>query len=828
MEEFSELMIEMNDSQQNIYTKIINEIEELLNALKNGNEENEFEEYSKNGNEENEFKEYSKEAINKLSDVRNEINENIKSLEKDSEWETFTIALYGETNAGKSTLVESLRILLNESRKNEERQNFEQTKILLDSADKRIDENKKAISRISEELEQKILVSKKCINNRKNRIRKLKAISDSNILKIQVKVDDFNLTISEIDEEIAKLGNEKSNLNRVILDKMLSSTWSMLRSWFHKLEEQKEINSLTCEVEQLEKKVYETKSEKESLVNQMENMKAQLINQVQSITNECESFEKEIKSYKMKTADQQSVIKSELDINERKKNMMVDDLKNFSDGAIVGDGKSDFTQTVGKYYFEIKGKSFTILDLPGIEGKEEDVQKAIDSAVNKAHVIFYISKNPTPPQKGDDESLGTIEKISRQLSKNSEVYYIYNKPITSPRPLKEGLISGEESKSLKDVDTVLSDLFGENYASHKYLSAYPAFIALGNYYGWKFDKSKQKFRDRFLDLSKVLDLSLVPNFASWMTGQLIVNVEEKIVNSNYKKISLTLQKTIEEINEIHSTFKRLQNTLSENLGITSDKLDIAGSIYEQSLKNASHQSIIAMKNEMRKKIYADIDKGIDDKSFEQILKKQTKEGVVYFTKTLKSHMDKAGKEFVQEISDIVATFQKHVSELVDKYSNSMDFNFKFNPEINIKPNINVKATVVGIAEGIVGLVIIAVNITNPIGWVELVMSSLAMIWGVYKKIKAALNEDFHKAQQRKNADENIDKVAAEMEKELKKQQSDIKEDMIVGIGEIKKGLNKPQIHVKTMTETFLRVKKDIQKLSFQMNKEIGENHNGNN
>lgn len=291
MEEFSELMIEMNDSQQNIYTKIINEIEELLNALKNGNEENEF-------------KEYSKEAINKLSDVRNEINENIKSLEKDSEWETFTIALYGETNAGKSTLVESLRILLNESRKNEERQNFEQTKILLDSADKRIDENKKAISRISEELEQKILVSKKCINNRKNRIRKLKAISDSNILKIQVKVDDFNLTISEIDEEIAKLGNEKSNLNRVILDKMLSSTWSMLRSWFHKLEEQKEINSLTCEVEQLEKKVYETKSEKESLVNQMENMKAQLINQVQSITNECESFEKEIKSYKMKTADQ--------------------------------------------------------------------------------------------------------------------------------------------------------------------------------------------------------------------------------------------------------------------------------------------------------------------------------------------------------------------------------------------------------------------------------------------------------------------------------------------------------------------------------------------
>ena len=35
-------------------------------------------------------------------------------LEENSEWEKFTVAFFGETNAGKSTIIESLRILLNE------------------------------------------------------------------------------------------------------------------------------------------------------------------------------------------------------------------------------------------------------------------------------------------------------------------------------------------------------------------------------------------------------------------------------------------------------------------------------------------------------------------------------------------------------------------------------------------------------------------------------------------------------------------------------------------------------------------------------------------
>ena len=56
-------------------------------------------------------------ACQQLDGFRQKLNKNIESLQKNAEWDTFTIAFYGETNAGKSTVIETLRILLNEKSK---------------------------------------------------------------------------------------------------------------------------------------------------------------------------------------------------------------------------------------------------------------------------------------------------------------------------------------------------------------------------------------------------------------------------------------------------------------------------------------------------------------------------------------------------------------------------------------------------------------------------------------------------------------------------------------------------------------------------------------
>ncbi|WP_137804400.1 hypothetical protein [Pseudomonas sp. G(2018)] len=53
----------------------------------------------------------------KLGEIKSRFDSEISYLEKHAEWDNFTIAFFGETNAGKSTIIESLRILFEEKKR---------------------------------------------------------------------------------------------------------------------------------------------------------------------------------------------------------------------------------------------------------------------------------------------------------------------------------------------------------------------------------------------------------------------------------------------------------------------------------------------------------------------------------------------------------------------------------------------------------------------------------------------------------------------------------------------------------------------------------------
>lgn len=55
----------------------------------------------------------------KLREIQSGFDEELEFLETNAEWEKFTMAFFGETNAGKSTIIESLRILFNEQSRRE-------------------------------------------------------------------------------------------------------------------------------------------------------------------------------------------------------------------------------------------------------------------------------------------------------------------------------------------------------------------------------------------------------------------------------------------------------------------------------------------------------------------------------------------------------------------------------------------------------------------------------------------------------------------------------------------------------------------------------------
>lgn len=185
--------------------------------------------------------------------------------------------------------------------------------------------------------------------------------------------------------------------------------------------------------------------------------------------------------------------------DERNKQAILNELHSLQDGAIIGDGRSDFTLETRSYTLKHNNKTFTLLDVPGIEGDEKKVIQQISNATQKAHAIFYVTKKPTPPQKGEERKRGTIEKIQRQLGLQTEVWTIFNKPINSPRALKDRLINESEKESLKILNKEMKNILGKHYKGYKAVSAQMAFYGLVQALipETDFDKKKQKFLEIF-------------------------------------------------------------------------------------------------------------------------------------------------------------------------------------------------------------------------------------------------------------------------------------------------------------------------------------------
>ena len=91
-----------------------------------------------------------------------------------------------------------------------------------------------------------------------------------------------------------------------------------------------------------------------------------------------------------------------------------------TDGLIVGDGQADFTKSYAEYHLSILGKPFTLIDVPGIEGKEEDFQGDIKRALQQAHLVFYVQGHNKKPDSA------TATKIKKYLNDWVNVYSIYN------------------------------------------------------------------------------------------------------------------------------------------------------------------------------------------------------------------------------------------------------------------------------------------------------------------------------------------------------------------------------------------------------------------
>lgn len=90
------------------------------------------------------------------------------------------------------------------------------------------------------------------------------------------------------------------------------------------------------------------------------------------------------------------------------------------DGRIIGTGEADFTKGNTLYSLNYKGKTFQLVDVPGIEGDESKYAHMVREAVAKSHLVFYVNGTNKKPEKA------TAEKIRSYLRRGTQVCPIVN------------------------------------------------------------------------------------------------------------------------------------------------------------------------------------------------------------------------------------------------------------------------------------------------------------------------------------------------------------------------------------------------------------------
>jgi len=671
-----------------IYRQIIQAIDTFLEKVKN--------DASKNSSAATQELDASKEnAYELLLNIRGEIVGNLEALEKNADWDTFTMAFYGETNAGKSTIIETLRIMFDEPEKIKTQEKF----------------------RV---LQKQINIDQSSFDEVRKNILQIEKIVDANQQNV-------NQLSQRNNKEMANLSALLNTLEKQLKEKEKSlNLFQKIMAMFRKLPENIEV------VLQKKKIIAKGLEFSEALVN----------------------VESGLRKYK----DKHKVQCTKHD----KMLVQMNQLEPLADGSIIGDGRSDYTLDSQSYVVGYKGQNFALLDVPGIEGKEEKVGESIWQAVQKAHAVFYVTGKAAAPQTGDEHTKGTLEKIREHLGDQTEVWSIFNKRITNPLQLqKPQLISSGEKESLHSLDEKMREQLGENYQGSLSVCGLVGFLAVADCLvpGQENSKRKEKFLAKHNE-QHLLSYSGMTDFKRMLSEEFVKDFKIKIKRANINKASQVLKTASSSIERLQKDkFIPLYEKLLEESDTANHLLDAALDTLKSELRAFSGRSVDVFKSNVRNAMYKEISRDIDNDDFKYELEAAISRAQQEFDEKFPIDIKSEIKLFGENVQTIVERFQQHADEVLELYSsfNTEGFSEGFSLDVDIDNGVNVMG-LIGTVVGTVGLVF------TPVGWGAIAVGAVGLVFSFYKSVRSFFSSNYKMSQQRKSTDNNIYDVARELER----------------------------------------------------------------
>lgn len=630
------------------------------------------------------------EAMVKLEEMiapaRKDLNDDIQSLQAHAKWDTFTIAFYGETNAGKSTIIETLRLALGEETKNQARQKFREIQergglsmSALTSLQMQISDAKKQLEQLPEQIKEQ---------------------------KAQL-LEEAHHKSTQVDKLKEKISSFKAN----------ASLFQKLLNLFRKLPEEKQFLIEEYALSNLKKTHEVAHAQLDAKLAYSQNALLQLQKQ----------FAESIK--------------------------MLTNLTPWSDGQIVGTGRSDFTVNTQSYRFQAGSQNFELLDVPGIEGKEAKVMDSIMGAVKSAHAVFYVTGKAAAPQTGDPGSPGTLEKIREHLGDQTEVWSIFNKRITNPMQLqKPELLTDGEKESLRVLDATMNKHLGNQYQGCISLSAQPAFLVSADCLVPMSDLegNRSKFLKK-MSTQDVLSRSGITQFVRWLTQTMVGDSEKRIRAANIKKVTTKVHNAAQALlTEQRNVLEPLCEDIQEDWTKVRSQLELDVGTFERHVATIGQSEIQNIEIALRQTMYEHIDKGIDNKDvqprFEQTLASESK----LLEKRVHEKMTRKIEDFIATISERLQRFTERVDELqhVNHGMNSTPLGTSLKLDFRFSNGINYY----GLVTSLVGAVAL---FSNPAGWVVLGIGVVTIVLSSAKAVWGRFDEDFKRSEQRKAVNKNL-------------------------------------------------------------------------
>lgn len=638
------------DALKNVYNNIRKELDRVLSTLEQNSQSVELNK--------------AIEAVyNKVVELKRTTDNTLSELDKNAEWDVLTIAFYGETNAGKSTIIETLRIILGEITKQEQQQKF-----------------------------RKICMDLNLVQEWQDAIKKEQAKASDNLMSLRIE-----LLAAKVKKD--KLSNEK-----------------------------------------------------------IENA-----------------------------------------------------LKEYQDGAIIGDGRSDFTREISRYKFDVNGNRFTLLDVPGIEGKESEVQEAIMQAVREAHAVFYVTRDPRLPQKGDqrmEEEEGTLEKIKKHLQMQAEVFTIYNKVINTAEELTSELVNQGEKDSLKVLEAGMREQLGSNYAGTFNVSAYPALVAsTDNFLIKKMKNSRYKFLE-VMGSAEIIRKTGMQSLAEKISIDMPKDTKDKILKSNFKKANEQILFLKTEVSNLINIFGSLAIKLKREADDSIYQLEVAQNVLSNGIDNCIENTIRKKFTKIRGDCYKKIDSDVSNSKFKRYLEWEIKNSIKTIQIDLQGQIKKELENFEQSFNKINKQHKCHIQKYIDDMERASGFDSKI--EVKIDNGIN--------NAGLIGAAVGAISLIATGGWI-FVVGAIGVVVSFTKSIWGFFDKKYKIAQQKREVDRNVDKISKEFKLKYRKTREEIIINIENHLNNAKNNFQIPNIETEKTVFILKGVKHELERISQKTMKE---------